>query len=179
MSSRPSPLLPTTIWPCKPTSSFKRLTVHHLTLSTATALLSSPSSTDSKGDTLFSYTHRIFTHILEDGRTHSQELAPGETWENYTHETFEAYLWAADVFIAIGSDGGDEEMNEGGVEEGMEVELDVEKARKGRTWEDCLAGWYNIKPYHIGRASHVGPTSHFHPTHLHYIFLAAVIGRMS
>lgn len=74
------------------------------------------------------------------------------------------YLWAADVFVAIGSDDGDEEMKEGGVEEGMEVELDVEEARKGRTWEDCLVGWYNVKPYHIGRASHVGPTSHFLPT---------------
>lgn len=39
--------------------------------------------------------------------------------------------------------------------EGADVELDVEKARKGRTWEECVAGWYYVKPNYPGRASHV------------------------
>lgn len=153
LPSRSATLLPTTSWPCKSTSPSKRLTVHHLTLSAATALSTFPSSTDSKGDTLLSYTHRIFAQVLEDGRTYPQELAQGLTWESYTREAYEAYFWAADVFVAIGSS-----EDEGGANgEGVEVELDVEKARKGRTWEDSVAGWYYVKPNYPGRSSHVRP----------------------
>lgn len=168
LPSRANTFLPTTSWPCKSTSPFKHLTIHHLTLSAASAL-SSPSTTDLNGDTLLSYTHRIFAQVLEDGRTYPQELAEGQTWESYTREAFEAYFWAADVFVAIGS-ASDE--GEGG--EGMEVELDVEKVRKGRTWEECVAGWYYVKPNYPGRASHVRPL-YFSYARLH-IFMQVYVG---
>lgn len=171
LPSRPNTLLPTTSWPCKSTSPFKHLTVHHLTLSAATTL-SSPSTTDSNSDTLLSYTHRIFAQVLEDGRTYPQELAEGQTWESYTREAFEAYFWAADVFVAIGSEG-DEGAGEGG--EGVEVELDIEKVRKGQTWEECVAGWYYVKPNYPGRASHVRPL-YLSSACLH-IFMEVHLGR--
>jgi hypothetical protein len=136
--SRPVDLLPPTVWellepttPRNPAAPFHRLSLHHLRLDDARALPG-----------LIEYTHRVFAAEVEAGRTYPQEALP------YTSEAFEAYFWAADVVIAIGTvangKGGDD----------LDLD-DVEAARAGRSWEDALVGFYYVRPNYPGRSSHV------------------------
>ena len=134
--SRPVTLLPPTVWELpepttlgKPAAPFHRLSLHHLRLDDARTLPG-----------LVEYTHRVFAAEVEAGRTYPQEALP------HTRATFEAYFWAADVVVAIGTvtsgDGG-------GDSDG------VEAVRAGRSWEDALVGFYYVKPNYPGRSSHV------------------------
>jgi hypothetical protein len=127
---------PPTVWELpepttqgKPAAPFNRLSLHHLRLDEARALPG-----------LVEYTHRVFAAEVEAGRTYPQEALP------YTREAFEAYFWAADVVVAIGTNGDDR---------GGAGSHDVEAVRAGRTWEDALVGFYYIKPNYPGRSSHV------------------------
>jgi len=129
-------LVPTT-WACKPSTKRPNsvptyLTVHHLTLVTARSL---------KG--LLEYLRAVFTLEIEAGRTYPQDTLEGEG-------VFEAYFFAADVFLAI--------ICEGEVAEGKnEVDVSVEDSRKGRGWEDCIAGFYYVSCVfqRYGQATHL------------------------
>ena len=138
-SSRPADLLPPTIWklpepiaPGKPAAPFRRLALHHLRLDPARALPG-----------LIEYMYRVFAAEVEAGRTYPQE-AP------HTRAAFEAYFWAADVLVAIGTNDGDDD--------GADYSDTVEAARDGRSWEDALVGFYYVKPNYPGRSSHVRVT---------------------
>jgi hypothetical protein len=51
------------------------------------------------------------------------------------------YFFAADVVVGIlDADG----VEGAAVEDGKEVELSVEEARKGRSWSECIAGFYYV-----------------------------------
>lgn len=132
--SRPVGLLPQTIWelpePTKPAAPFRRLSLYHLRLDDARALPG-----------LVEYTHRVFAAEVEAGRTYPQEALP------YTREVFEAYFWAADVVVAIGTVANGDE---GAGPDDVEAVL-----RAGRSWEDALVGFYYVKPNYPGRSSHV------------------------
>jgi len=99
--------------------------LHHLRLDDARALPG-----------LVEYTHRMFEAEVEAGRTYPQEALP------YTSAAFEAYFWAADVIVAIGTNGED-------------AAVQVETACAGRSWEDALVGFYYVKPNYPGRSSHI------------------------
>jgi hypothetical protein len=132
--------------------------LHHLRLDSARALPG-----------LLEYTHRIFAAEVEAGRTYPHEahatvatvaasvgVGSGESLDAevetrahgyaYTRATFEAYFWAADVFVAIGTK-----------DDAADVvgDLDVEATRGGRSWEEALVGFYYVKPNYPGRSSHV------------------------
>ena len=57
----------------------------------------------------------------------------------YTRAAFEAYFWAADVFVAIG-------MMDDAADGDGELDVPVEASRGGRSWEDALVGFYYVKP---------------------------------
>ncbi|KAH8994472.1 hypothetical protein EDB92DRAFT_1815010 [Lactarius akahatsu] len=133
--SRPTDLLPPTVWelpeptePDKPAAPFRRLALHHLRLDDARALLPG----------LVEYTHRVFAAEVEAGRSYPQE-AP------HTRAAFEAYFWAADVIVAIGTND----------QSGSDSDSNVEGGRAGRSWEDALVGFYYVKPNYPGRSSHI------------------------
>ncbi|KAI0261251.1 hypothetical protein BC834DRAFT_483706 [Gloeopeniophorella convolvens] len=137
VTGRPAALLPPTIWelpaptPGKPTRPVTHLAVHHLRLGEAQAL-----------PHLLEYMHQVFAAEVEAGTTYPQEVA---TDEKYTREAFEAYFWAADVVIAVGTDAGRVDA----------ARQSVEAARAGRSWEDSLVGFYYVKPNYPGRSSHI------------------------
>ena len=156
-------LLPPTTWelpsppnvPGKLAAPFRRLVLHHLRLDTARSLPG-----------LLEYMHQVFAAEIEAGRTYPQEVAnevvtlsganDDSTTKSrvYTRAEFEAYFWAADVVIAIGTNAGDE----------LDPALigGVEVARAGRSWEDILVGFYYVKPNYPGRSSHVSETTFIH-----------------
>jgi hypothetical protein len=133
---------------------------------------------------LLEYTHRIFAAEVEAGRTYPQEAhhatvlvaATGaaaattgvgmggggdsdahEVEYAYTRAAFEAYFWAADVFVAIGMmDDAADVVGDGDGD--LEVE-GLEASRGGRSWEDALVGFYYVKPNYPGRSSHVSGLS--------------------
>ncbi|TFK44892.1 hypothetical protein BDQ12DRAFT_730900 [Crucibulum laeve] len=121
--------LPPTLWPGSKLGTY--VAVHHLTLPTAKKL-----------DGLLEYLNIIFAKEVEEGRTYPQE---GEM----SQDTFEAYFFAADVFIGIIRQPKHEDITKG------TVEITIEKARAGRPWEHCVAGYYYIKPNYPGRSSHI------------------------
>jgi len=53
--------------------------------------------------------------------------------------TFEAYFFAADVFVGI-FDGLSKEC----MVEGDNAEVDIDDARATRSWEECVAGYYYV-----------------------------------
>ncbi|KAI0692110.1 hypothetical protein BC835DRAFT_1278284 [Cytidiella melzeri] len=139
--NRPSTPLATTFWHCKKqlasSSPPQYVTVHHLTLEAASTLPG-----------LVSYLHAVFADELERGMTYPQEILPGEV---YTQAMFVAYFFAADVLLAItGLDEAPEAATDGSA-----VQLKVEEARRGRSWEECVAGVYYVKPNYPGRSSHI------------------------
>jgi len=127
--------LASTTWACKPNakrpnSVSTQLTIHHLTLATARSL---------RG--LVEHLRAVFVLDIEAGRTYPQETLEGEG-------VFEAYFFSADVFIAV--------VGDGEAAEGVnEVNVNIEESRKGRSWEDCIAGFYYVKPNYPGRSSHI------------------------
>jgi hypothetical protein len=151
VTGRQIDLLPPISWelpepvPGKPAAPFRRLVLHHLRLDSAGQLPG-----------LLEYTHQVFAAEIEVGRTYPQEGDTGldatcmtTTSESrvYTRAAFEAYFWAADVVIAIGTNADD------GSDPGLIG--DVEAVRVGRSWEDILVGFYYVKPNYPGRSSHV------------------------
>lgn len=155
-SGRKVNLLPPTTWELpksvhlKLATPFSHLVLHHLRLDTARSLPG-----------LLEYTHRVFATLIEAGRTHSLEAttkaatSSGDDNDSmttsewvYTRAEFEAFVWAADVVIAIGINA------DNGSDSGFVG--DVEATRAGRSWEDILVGFYYVRPNHQGgRTSHV------------------------
>jgi len=104
------------------------LTIHHLTLQTANDF-----------PDLIPYLHESFAEELERGLTYPQEIIPEEP---YTQSQFEAYFFAGDVLLAvIGRDG----TSAAGNADGSETPLALVEAKIGRSWEDCIAGFYYEK----------------------------------
>ncbi|THH12727.1 hypothetical protein EW146_g7423 [Bondarzewia mesenterica] len=142
LPSRSSSFLSSTSWnlvsaPHKPKSPFASITIHHLTLASAA---------DIPG--LLQFTHRIFSGEVASGTSYPQEASIGE----YTREVFEAYFWAADVFIAIGRTGDVGENTDDGP---TAVEGGILQSQNGRSWDECLVGFYYVKPNYPGRSSHI------------------------
>ncbi|KAI9508536.1 hypothetical protein F5148DRAFT_1148949 [Russula earlei] len=160
-------LLPSTIWDLpqpvrdKPASPFRRLAMHHLRLDRARTL-----------PDLLEYTHRVFAAEIEEGRTYPQETdglgrgsgsdsrggdgmlssgvedASTADREVYTRAAYEAYFWAGDVIVAIGTE------DDAAHGEGTGRGGNVEASRGGRSWEEALVGFYYVKPNYPGRSSH-------------------------
>jgi len=148
--------LPTTLWevPSKNIQSTDptdkdTLTIHHLTLGSA----SQPALAG-----LIQYLHRTFAAEVEQGQTYPQETFPGEPM---TQAAFEAYFFAADVFVAItASVPNPNSLNTEGANSNHDgtvvtVPTGVDEARAGRSWEECVGGFYYIKPNYPGRSSHI------------------------
>ncbi|PSR74947.1 hypothetical protein PHLCEN_2v9436, partial [Hermanssonia centrifuga] len=137
--NRPSGPLASTLWHCKPRTSpsAKYLTIHHLTL--ADALTHSG---------LLQYLHTCFAEELERGMTYPQEILQGET---YTQSMFEGYFFGADVLLGVVGEGDLPD----GKNDGSVVELLLDVARNGRSWEESVAGVYYVKPNYPGRSSHI------------------------
>jgi len=93
------------------------------------------------------YLHRCFVDELERGMTYPQEILPGET---YTEAQFEAYYFAADVIVGIVGLGEAPPAGDGEI-----VQEGIEETRRGRSWEECVAGVYYVKPNYPGRSSHI------------------------
>ncbi|EIN06582.1 hypothetical protein PUNSTDRAFT_72627 [Punctularia strigosozonata HHB-11173 SS5] len=134
--------LGSTLWPVTPrtadTKARQYLTIHHLTL--ARALNYSG---------LLDYLHKVFAEEIERGTTYPQETLQGEL---YTRQDFEAYFFAADVLLAIiGHDKTTVEDRDGVIE----TDVQLENARYEREWEECVAGFYYVKPNYPGRSSHI------------------------
>ena len=105
------------------------ISVHHFTLTTARALPG-----------LLEYLGAIFAKEVKDGMTYPQE-------EDMGQDKFEDYFFSADVFVGIlGSlprtiASGSEQSN-----------LDIEEERAGRTWDDCIAGYYYVSIQYLTSA---------------------------
>lgn len=112
-----SGVLATIRWPTKRPDIC--VTTVHLKLSTAR---------QSPG--LVEYLNRVFAKVVEDGRTYPQE-------EDMNGEAFEKYFFAADVFLGIISSSHSEETKSRG-------EATLKDICAGRTWEECVAGFYYV-----------------------------------
>jgi hypothetical protein len=137
--------LPSTIWPVRkrdgPGSSDSTttsyLSLHHLTLSRAAALPG-----------LLAHLHSVFARYIDEGLTYPQEVLPNEA---YSRDAFEAYFFAGDVVLGIVENQTENldaidvlkgaEVRKG---EAREIGLDVDFARAGRSWEECVAGFYYV-----------------------------------
>ncbi|EPQ55084.1 acyl-CoA N-acyltransferase [Gloeophyllum trabeum ATCC 11539] len=139
--SRPDTVLPSTAWTVqsKDGATTGYVTIHHLNLAHAQAF-----------EDLLDYLWHVFAEEVDGGLTYPQEVAPGEV---YTREAFEAYFFAADVFVAIVGDGDTSQIDT--VEDGREVALGLGEAKGAREWRDCVAGFYYVKPNYPGRSSHI------------------------
>lgn len=92
----------------------------------------------------------------DDNRTYPQEAG-------MTRVEFEAYYFARDVIVALlgvqlerqdgegrGEGEGEGGVSDGGPEDGITLEHDrgevaLERERKGRSWIDCVAGFYYVR----------------------------------
>ncbi|KAK0559735.1 hypothetical protein OC844_004214 [Tilletia horrida] len=82
---------PSTLWPTRDPA--RVLSVHHLTLASALAL-----PLDHEGGSLMEHLRSTFAKTLEDGRTYPQEDVSGFQGDG---KAFEAYFFAADVFVGV------------------------------------------------------------------------------
>ncbi|KII93899.1 hypothetical protein PLICRDRAFT_88195 [Plicaturopsis crispa FD-325 SS-3] len=119
-----APPLPTTAWT---TNASSLLVVHHLTLKTARKY---------KG--LIEHLYKVFHAEVERGMTYPQETVD-------TQDVFEAYFFAADVFVGVVGDGRTVDSKN----------PDIDSLRGDRSWEDSIAGFYYVKPNYPGRSSHI------------------------
>ena len=98
------------------------ISVHHFTLSTARALPG-----------LLDYLGTIFAKEVADGMTYPQEE------DSMGQDKFEAYFFSADVFVGIvGS------LPRTIISGSEQSDLEIEQERAGRTWNDCIAGYYYV-----------------------------------
>jgi len=123
--------LSSTIWNIDALNGHSYVTVHHLTLLVARQLTG-----------LLEYLGAVFAKEVEDGLTYPQEGEMGQ-------DTFEAYFFAADVFVGVVGASESTDRTEGA------SQLSIQEAQAGRTWEECIAGYYYIKPNYPGRSSHI------------------------
>ena len=114
--------LPCKLWrltsPDSPTDRY--VTTHHLTHSSAHRLTG-----------LLEHLAAVFAEEVDSGLTYPQEGEMDQTG-------FENYFFAADVFVGIvgaspRADNAD-----------AEIELDIDTARAGRSWDECVAGFYYV-----------------------------------
>ncbi|KAK0550121.1 hypothetical protein OC845_002812 [Tilletia horrida] len=141
--------LPATLWPTRDPS--LKLSVHHLTLSSALAL-----PLDASNSSLLDHLRSTFADLIEQGRTYPQEDIA--TFQK-DGKGFESYFFAADVFIGVlereddASVGAEMQGTEGKFvsnEPGSEASS-VEKARKGRLWKEAICnGGFVVVPIHRG-----------------------------
>lgn len=120
------------------------ITIHHLTLETARALPG-----------LLEYLGAVFAKEIEDGLTYPQE---GEMVQN----TFEAYFFAADVFVgivghssprtatasidnAIGAPTISDISSSGNNQPPSRYDISTERGE--RTWQDSVAGYYYVSKH--------------------------------
>lgn len=102
---------------------------------------------------LFEYLHSVFANEVDKGMTYPQE-------DVRDRAIFASYFFAADVIIAIAGISG-EDVNVGTVVDGpgaqavKEVDMGLDEARGGRSWEECVIGFYYVKPNYPGRSSHI------------------------
>lgn len=101
-----------------PTRSY--VTTHHLTRSNVHRLPG-----------LLEHLTAVFAMEVERGLTYPQE---GEI----DQPNFESYFFAADVFVGIVGDSLRADRGE------AEIELDIDAARAGRPWDECVAGFYYV-----------------------------------
>ncbi|EGO00717.1 hypothetical protein SERLA73DRAFT_178623 [Serpula lacrymans var. lacrymans S7.3] len=131
-------LLPPTLWdsPRKADAASPTfLSIHHVNRSAVEALPG-----------LFEYLHSVFADEVDTGLSYPQENVRDQA-------AFANYFFAADVLVAI-TGTGEVAMTE--KKDGVrEVDLSVEEARAGRSWEVCVAGFYYVKPNYPGRSSHI------------------------
>ena len=97
------------------------LYTYHLTLSEA-----------QHRDGLVEYLHSVFSKVLEDGLTYPQE-------GHMDLSSFRDYYFAADVIVAITGPS-----PSAAEQEGMEVDSDLDGVRCGRSWEECVGGFYYV-----------------------------------
>lgn len=111
------------------------LSIHHLTLDTAEKLSG-----------LVDYLYTEFADEVHRGQTYPQETCS-------SREVFEAYFFAADVFVAVL---GESRVSEDSavVEDGKVIQTGIEEMRKGREWKDCLVGFF-----YVSESSTACPTS--------------------
>jgi len=106
-------------------SDTRYITIHHLTLAIARGLPG-----------LLEYLGGVFAKEIEDGLTYPQE---GEMFQGI----FESYFFAADVFVAVAGGGS---LRTSATEDAQELlNVSVETERGGRTWEDCIVGYYYVR----------------------------------
>nr|GAT57840.1 alternative cyclin Pcl12 [Mycena chlorophos] len=122
--------LPSTIWRMRATSD-AFVTVHHLTLETAKSFPG-----------LVEYLGSVMASVVEEGQTYPQETL--------VLDAFEAYFFSGDVFIAIIPASAALT-----AEDGTETSETVQSACRERSWEECIAGAYYVKPNYPGRSSHI------------------------
>lgn len=107
------------------------VTTHHLTRSSAHRLTG-----------LLEHLTVVFADEVDSGLTYPQE-------GDINQSSFESYFFAADVIVGI--IGGTPRADRAEAE----IELDIDMARAGRPWDQCVAGFYYIKPNYPGRSSHI------------------------
>ena len=109
-----SPQLDSTVWDLPGDN---KLHIHHL---------NDPSTAPTA---LLSRLHRLFNHIITEGRTYPIENA-------MTQEQFNGYFFTADLFVGL--------LTQKSVHDVAEDE-----------WDNVLAGCYYVKPNYVGRSNHV------------------------
>ena len=113
-----------TIWNSQSSRDFdtsRDISVHHFTLTTARALPG-----------LLEYLGAIFAKEVKNGMTYPQEDEIGQ-------DKFEDYFFSADVFVGIvGS------LPRTTISGSEQPSLEIEEERAGRTWNDCIAGYYYV-----------------------------------
>ena len=107
------------------------ITVHHLTLKAAR-----------EHPGLLEYLGAVFAKEVEDGMTYPQE-------GDMSQATFEAYFFPADVFLGIV--GGRLGTATGNLADGSTSAPGLSEERAGRSWEDCVAGYFYVSK--LGRSS--------------------------
>ncbi|KAI0645242.1 hypothetical protein C8Q79DRAFT_760461 [Trametes meyenii] len=144
INSPSSSALPSTTWQLvlKRPDTPKYLTLHHLTLEAA-----------DKYPGLVDYLHGVFAAELERGLTYPQEILPGKP---YTRAQFDGYFFAADALVAVlGQPSADGAADPLDGPDSSTVQIGFAEAVGGRTWEECIAGCYYVKPNYPGRSSHI------------------------
>jgi len=150
-----TPYLPSTIWPWpeqasrldsrqgpNPTLSdpsqrnvkFSTISIHHI-----------DEYAVRKGhEGLFEYLHSVFANEVDKGMTYPQE-------DVHDSAIFTSYFFVADVIVAVAGTKGDG-VNVGTVVDGPgdqaveEVDMGLDEARGGRSWEECVIGFYYVRP---------------------------------
>jgi len=88
---------------------------------------------------LIDYLRDLLDAELEKGMTYPQEAPIGA-------DGFRSYFFQADAFVGIAYPPD----RTAGV-----IPADLDEARSGREWSDCVAGAYYVKPNYPGRSSHI------------------------